>query len=125
MVWEFWEYITLDFSAWRDGLPKKDRAALDEKMRAIERNGMIPCAKGPLRGYRHLYKIKVRGATIEMRPLFCKGPFVMDGEFTMLAPMWEVGGEDKPFGAKDDAERRRLDVLADRNRRVRYRVPQP
>jgi len=126
MVWVFWEYVTLEFSEWRDGLPKRDRAILDEKMRMIERNGQsATCLKGPLGSFRHLYKIKARGPTFEMRPLLCKGPVDMDAEFTMLKPMIEKDFEDVPATAKGEAERRRLELKADKNKRVRYKVPQP
>ena len=126
----FWEYLTRrgerEFSIWRAGLPSVERALLDEKMRAIEMLGIgVGCLKGPLRGHRHIYKIRVQGPTIAVRPLLCRGPQNKGSEFTMLRPMVEIGGKDDPPGAKDDAERRRLEILADPSRRVRYEVPRP
>ena len=127
---EFWEYLDgrdrREFSLWRAGLQKSDRAILDEKMRVIEQMGLsVGCLNGPLRGHRHLYKIKARGPTAELRPLLCRGPQDNDSEVTMLKPMIEVGGKDQPAGARDEAERRRVEVQRDPSRRVRYEVPQP
>src|SRR5258706_699374 len=114
----FWEYLNRrgdrEFSAWRLGLPTRERATLDEKMRAIQAMGaVVQCLKGPLSGYRHLYKIRVQGPNMALRPLLCKGPINKDDEFTMLKPMTEVGGSDQPPGAKNDAESRRLEIVRD------------
>jgi hypothetical protein len=125
MVWEFWEYVTLEFSAWRDRLPKTERAILDEKMRLIRRNGTnVSCLKGPLGKYRHIYKVRAQGPSIAMRPLLCKGPYSIETEFTVLKPMIEINWKDEPPSAKDDAERRRLEIIADKRRRVPYEVPE-
>ena len=126
----FWEYISArgqrEFSVWRDGLPKVERALLDEKMRAIEAMGLgVSCLKMNLRGYRHLGKIRVQAPTQALRPLLCRGPQNKDGEFTMLMPMTEVGGADIPRGAKDEAERRRQLIAVTPSSRVRYEVPKP
>src|SRR5205809_5158524 len=111
-MWAFWEYVTRrgdrEFSAWRLRLPTAERAQLDEKMRAIQSMGLnVSCLKGPLKGYRHLYKIRVQGPTKALRPLLCRGPKDKDGELTMLIPMTEVEGRDDPPNAKQEAERRR------------------
>ena len=120
------EYVTLEFSEWRDSLPKMERARLDEKMRAIERMGFgVNCLKGPLTGYRHIYKIRIQGPTLALRPLLCRGPQDKLHEFTMLVPMLEVGDEDVPSRAKAEAEARRQQIERDPRRRVRYEVPRP
>jgi hypothetical protein len=129
-MWEFWEYLTRrgdkPFTEWRAGLPSVERAILDEKMRLLEKMGPeVSCLKGPLRGYRHIYKIRVQGPTVALRPLLCLGPINKAGEFTMLSPMTEVGGNDTPSSAKSDAEARRVEIVGDKTRRVRYGVPKP
>ena len=129
-MWQFWEYLdgrgNREFSQWRLGLPVSERALLDEKMRAIERMGLnVSCLKGPLRGYRHLYKIRVQGRNVALRPLLCRGPQNKDTEFTLLKPMTEVGRRDQPPSAKPEAEARRLEVERNPTRRARYEVPSP
>lgn len=130
MIWEFWEYLNgrneREFSRWRLGLPKVERARLDDKMRAIETMGVeVSCLRGPLKGYKHIYKIRVQGPTMALRPLLCKGPLDKDKEFTLLHPMTEVGMKDEPVTAKDEAERRRREIEISPSRRIRYEVPKP
>src|SRR4051812_5031001 len=112
-MWTFWEYVNGEFSAWRLELTSVERARLDEKMRLLVNVGTnAGCLKGPLIGHRRLYKIHVHGPYTALRPLLCRGPFDMDSEFTLLKPMREVGGQDEPSGARDEAERRRQAVAA-------------
>ena len=129
-MWKFWEWLDgrnqRPFSAWRLALPTVERARLDDKMRAVQVFGIeAPCLKGPISGYRHLYKIRVQGPTQALRPILCRGPFDMDGEFTMLIGAREIQRNWDPPGALGDAEARRLEVASDPSRRVRYEVPQP
>lgn len=129
MMWKFFEWVDRRgqgaFSAWRLSLPRRERATLDEKMRAIQQFGIeVCCLKGPLRGHRHLYKIRVQGPRA-LRPLLCRGPLEPDEEFTLLAPMVEVGDVDTPAGAKNEADRRREEIIHDPSRRMRYEVPAP
>jgi len=128
-MWEFFECFDRrgqrEFSLWRLELPRIERALLDEKMRMIQVFGQASCLKGPIRGHRHLYKIRVQGPTVALRPLLCRGPIRMDREFTMLQQMTEVGGKDTPPGAKSEADRCRSEIIRDPSRRVRYEVPQP
>jgi hypothetical protein len=115
-----------EFSTWRVGLTKAERARLDEKMRLIQVVGTnAGCLDGPLRGHRHLYKIHVHGPHSALRPLLCRGPFDMNSEFTVLKPMRERGRKDEPPGARDEAERRRQAIEANKLLRIPYEVPQP
>jgi hypothetical protein len=80
--------------------------------------------KGPLKGHGHLWKIRVHGPTLAMRPIMCVGPFG-DDEFTLLIGAREVNWEWEPAGAPEEAERRRSLVLMNRFQRAPYTVPQP
>lgn len=95
-------------------------------MRLIEVFGPdAQCLKGPIRGYNHLYKIHVQGASQALRPLLCRGPFEMDAEFTVLMPAREINWDWDPPGAPEEAEKRRKEIAVDRSLRVVYEVPKP
>jgi hypothetical protein len=63
----------------------------------------------------HIYKLKVRGEKA-LRPLLCKGPLDMDGEFTFLLGAIEVNSQLDEDA--EDAEARRSIVIADPSRRI-------
>jgi hypothetical protein len=71
---------------------------------------------GPLKGYPHIYKIKINGR-VALRPLLCKGPVNMESEFTLLKGAFEVGGKWQPPSAPSDAVTRRQTVERNPNRR--------
>jgi hypothetical protein len=47
----------------------------------------------------------------------------MDAEFTLLTGAREQGFDWDPPAAREEAERRRLEVKTDPSRRIRYMVP--
>jgi hypothetical protein len=62
------------------------------------------------------YKLVIHG-DVMLRPMFCKGPFDNDDEFTFLCGGIETGGVLQPDIA--DAEERRAVLIADPSRRER------
>ncbi len=46
---------------------------------------------GPIKKTRHIYKLIIH-ADVMLRPMLCKGPFLMDAEFTLLAGAKEIQG---------------------------------
>ena len=119
------------YSDWYERLEKRQQASLDVKLLAVlaageagsERQGMLPPSlfRGPVRhggrSYPHTYKLTV-GGNVALRPLSCKGPIDVTGEWTLLYPVIEVGGQ-YPSGCFAEAERRRSEVLADPDGRRR------
>jgi hypothetical protein len=127
--WRIYEYLTSqDRSAigeWLDvkGVSDRDRGQLVMKMDMLAMYGPnLPpgLLAGPIKSKRnrkmqsHIYKLIVHGDKM-LRPFLCKGPFDMDGEFTMLLGAIEVNftlDEDV-----EDAEKRRAEIIADPSRR--------
>lgn len=76
---------------------------------------------GPIKSKRnrkmqsHIYKLIVHGNKM-LRPMLCKGPLDMDGEFTLLLGAIEVNF--KLDEDAEDAEFRRSVVIGDPSRRI-------
>lgn len=67
-------------------LQKRDIGQLNQKIDMLRLNGfgLHPnLLSGPIQKQRHVYKLRIHGQRM-LRPMLCKGPFSMDGEFTML-----------------------------------------
>ncbi len=107
--------------AWREGLAPVQQAQLDNKIELLRRepsllDGMI---HGPIKGYKHLYKLKI-GGKVRLRPLLCRGPVDADNELTLLAGATERDGKLDPPGAPATAEGNRVTLSADHRRRKEY-----
>jgi hypothetical protein len=132
-IWEFEEGGRSVIGIWLNAksVSRRDRGQLLQKIDMLALHGPdLPAgilSPGPISSKRnpamqsHIYKLKVRGEKA-LRPLLCKGPFDMNGEFTFLLGAIEVGGELDEDA--EDAEIRRTILLGDRSRRIingRYR----
>lgn len=103
---------------WRKRLTNRSRGQLDSKIDMLAVSGMhLPTGllAGPINKTKHIYKLKIY-ADIMLRPMFCKGPFNMDDEFTLLTGAVETQGKLIPDPAV--AVVNRAVLLADRKRRV-------
>ena len=103
---------------WRKGLTGRSRGQLDQKLDMLSASGMDLPPKllaGPIKKTGHIYKLKVH-ADVMLRPMFCKGPFDMSGEFTLLTGAVEV--QSKLIPDPSVAVGNRNTLLADRKRRV-------
>lgn len=124
MLWKLHNYVddrgVNDFQSWSQGLQKPDLARLNRKLKMLEDNGpnLGPeLLAGPIRGYAHIYKMKINGR-VALRPLLCKGPISNETEFTLLIGAFEVGSKWDPSSAPSDAVERRERVRDDpKNRR--------
>lgn len=121
--WKLYDYVghdgVNDFERWCRGLQSADLARLNRKIKMLADNGPNLGPKllaGPLSGYAHIYKLRVRGLT-ELRPLLCKGPIINEAEFTLLKGAFEVGGQWVPGNARGEAQTRRQEVINDPNNR--------
>ena len=117
--WTLYDYVdasgTNDFARWCGGLQRPDLARLNRKLRMLADNGPELGPKllaGPLKGYAHIYKIRVEGR-VALRPLLCKGPIDNDHEFTLLKGASERDRKFVPPNAPDVAVARRQEVIDD------------
>ena len=129
-MWRIYEYLDGDESAlgrWLrvQDIPARDRGQLKQKMDMLAQNGMElhpGLLAGPIASKRkpkmqsHIYKLIVHGQRM-LRPMLCRGPIDMDGEFTLLSGAIEKDGILDVDA--EDAEVRRQEVIADPNRKRR------
>lgn len=125
--WTLYDYVddrnVNDFERWTKGLEKKYRAMLNRKLKALEDEtepGLLPgLVDGPIRGYPHIYKLKI-GGKVRLRPLLCKGPIDNDTELTLLFGATERDWKFVPENAPALAEDRRQEIIRDSRRRCNH-----
>ncbi len=125
--WILYDYVDQrnvnHIEQWTKGLEKKYRAMLHRKLKALEdetEQGLLPkLFDGPLKGYPHIYKLKI-GGKVKLRPLLCKGPIDNDDELTLLIGATERGWQYNPKNAPAIAEERRKEILNDNERRCNH-----
>ncbi len=128
MAWEVYEFLDSRgdrvIVRWvrKARIQKKARILLDQKIDLLREHGPdLPpelLSPGPIDGG-HIYKLKVRGQGVMLRPLLCKGPFSMDAEYTLLQGAIERG-DVLPLGDIEKAVENRLAFIADEERRLLY-----
>jgi len=106
-------------------LTVRDRAALNQKLdRLVQMPFQLAIDTKFLAGpiHKHIYKLVVH-SNVMLRPMLCRGPFDLHGEYTLLLGAVESGGK-LPEGAKQKAAENRELLLADPSRRcVHARIP--
>jgi hypothetical protein len=124
--WSIYEYVedgrsTIHKWLKDNNISERDRGHLVAKMDMLAKNGteLWPgILAGPIASKSspnklkpsHIYKLIVHGQ-IMLRPMLCRGPVDMDGEFTFLIGAIEKGGVLDTDAM--DAEVRRREVIAD------------
>jgi hypothetical protein len=124
--WRIYEYLDGNESAigkWlkAEDITQRDRGQLMLKMDMLAMHGtelFTGIVAGPIASKRnpkqlrpsHIYKLKVHGDK-QLRPMLCRGPIDMDGEFTFLIGAIEKGGVLDVDAL--DAEARRQAIIAD------------
>jgi hypothetical protein len=109
-----------------DKLTKRDRAALNQKIRRLQQMDyslaiQTKLLAGPI--YRHVYKLVIHG-DVMLRPMLCRGPIKNESEYTFLFGAVETGGN-VPAGSVEKAEDNRQVILNDNKRRCEHaRIPQ-
>jgi hypothetical protein len=123
-AWRIYEFLDGNESAigkWlrENDIPDRDRGQLVQKMDMLAMHGMdLPpgLLAGPIKSKRepkkqsHIYKLIIHGQRM-LRPMLCRGPVDMDGEFTML-----IGAIEKDGVLDVDAihaEARRQEIISD------------
>lgn len=115
--WTLYDYATARnlFKEWTEDLrPKKLVAQLNVRLDQLAMQGpdgllraFFPIERGQIRKV----KVKTKGTNIQLRPLFCVGPFKADLEVTLLIGAWERNSKLVPRDVVDQAEERRKKVL--------------
>jgi hypothetical protein len=107
---------------WGKELSTRDRAVLNQKLDRLaqlefELATGIRLLVGPV--HKDLYKLRVFGAVM-MRPLLCKGPILLDREYTILLGAIERDGKLHPEGWQGIALKRREVVKDQPDRRCKH-----
>lgn len=104
--------------AWRDGLTRRSKGALDSKLNMLALAGMdLPpgLLAGPISKTGHIYKLKIH-ADVMLRPMLCKGPFEMNSECTLLIGAKEI--QMRLIPGPEEAVKNRTILLSDGSRRT-------
>lgn len=105
---------------WSMSLQKKERAKLNAKIDALAIHGpeLIPGLLSPT-GTPNIFKLKVRGQQVQLRPMLCGGPS-SDATFTLLLGAKEIASKYEPTNAPEKAAEVRKDLLVHPERRVEH-----
>lgn len=116
MTFELFDYYALsgenEFKAWTQGLQKPQRAKLNAKLDMLKNNGdalfplLLTGTDTP-----GILKLRVKGK-VQLRPMLCKGPVDINGEYTLLLGAIEVGGKLIPDKADELANGFKATVIA-------------
>lgn len=125
--WKVYCFIsTRGFNVIREWLEEEkvgsaQRAAFQSKLDLLESGGpeAVPGFISDTPVAHHIYKAKIKGnkGWVQLRPMLCRGPILMDREFTLLCGTVEKDGDLRPKDWKDKAQDHREIVIADSKRR--------
>lgn len=110
-----------EFKAWTQSLQLVQRGKLNAKldMLGMLGDGLLPVI---LTGTDTpgILKLRIKG-NVQLRPMLCKGPVDVDGEFSLLIGAIEVGSKLKPLNADVIAGERKEEIRRyPDNRRVKH-----
>jgi hypothetical protein len=106
-----WDYCSEsgknEIEEWLSSLDVLDRDRILQKLDTLAAQDFdvflhTNAIAGPLKGFRHLYKVRATAKT-PMRLILCQGPVAMEDEFTLLFGAREADGRYKPPNALDMA----------------------
>ena len=94
-------------------LEVRQRARMDSKLLMMNNGGhqVADLMLSPVSGFGLLRKLKVLVQKVQLRPLFCFGPFDVDGTLTFLMPAKEIQNDWSPKNAREVAQDRRTKIL--------------
>ena len=92
------------FKLWTQGLEKRDRAKLNSKLDLLEQYGPdLPPGLLSDTNLPHIKKLRINGP-VALRPLLCRGPIDVHGEFTLILGATERDRQIEPLDAEERAE---------------------
>lgn len=102
---------------WSESLEKPQRARLNEMLDKLAMHGdsLHPSMMAGS-GVAGVSKLRVKGP-VQLRPLLCKGPIDIAGEYTLLKGAKEVGDKWKPENAREIARAHKEKVKRDAEQR--------
>jgi hypothetical protein len=73
---------------------------------------------------RDIYRMKVKGnkGQVQLRPMVCKGPFILDAEYTLLCGAIERDRKLNPRNAIERAQDNRATLIENPDRRRHERI---
>jgi hypothetical protein len=102
------------------------RAKFQAKIDALESGGpdLNPGLLSDTPVAKDIYKMKIKGnkGQVQLRPMVCKGPYLMNQEFTILHGAVEKDKKLVPADVKARAQANRASLLKDEKRRRHERV---
>ncbi len=102
------------------------RGNFQAKLDSLERGGpdLNPGLISETPIAKDIYKMKIKGnkGQVQLRPMVCKGPFVLDSEYTLLCGAIERDNKLNPHDATTRAQDNRATLIADHHRRRRERI---
>jgi hypothetical protein len=105
----------------REKVPAAQQADFQMKIQLLENGGphYVPGFITETPVAKDVYKAKIKGnkGWMQLRPLLCKGPWIMDREFTFLIGAIEKDRVLLPKDCKERAQENRRILLADQSRR--------
>ena len=105
----------------RERVPTAQRAAFQLKIKLLENGGpdAVPGFLTDTPVAKDIYKAKIKGnrGWVQLRPMLCKGPWIMEWEFTFLFGTIERDRMLHPKDWKDRAQENREILLVNPNRR--------
>lgn len=107
------------FREWTEGLQKRDRVRLNQKLDMLQQHGTtLPPKLLSDTGVAHIKKIRITGKKVPtLRPMLCMGPINNDKEFTLLQGAIEQDRRLVPGEAISLAVQHREIVVNDPRRR--------
>ena len=124
MKWAIYDYLHTErgnlMKGWSDGLQKKERAKLNQKIDTLAVHGtvLIPGIVAPT-GVNCIFKLKVQGP-VKLRPMLCEGPGTSESAFTFLLGAKEVQSKYEPRRAPQTAAEYRQDLINHPERRGQH-----
>lgn len=128
MLYKLFDYVDAhgrnEIKEWTESLQKPQRAKLNEMLDKLAMHGdTLHPAMMAGSGVAGISKLKVKG-NVQLRPLLCKGPIDVEGEYTLLKGAKEVGDELKPENAREIAKQNKETVkkYPENRRKIHERV---
>ena len=122
MNFKIWVYQNGEnlFYKWRNKMPKNQVAKLEERIEklSMDGDGLFPnmLSRTNVNG---ILKFKIQGNP-KLRPLLCKGPIIIDKEYTLLVGAKEVSWVFEPSNALITANINKNNLISDNTLRVNY-----
>jgi hypothetical protein len=113
LVVELWDFLDGTgrnaITEWGRQQTKRDQARLDQKLDRLAQMDFelaigTKLLAGSINKQKHIYKVRIHG-DVQLRPMLCRGPRDVHGEYTLLLGAIEKGSVLTPNAAAAEANR--------------------